>query len=383
MFENFSALYVEDEKTIKDTVNMIFAPMFKNFYTASDGKEGLEFYLEHKDDIDLIITDINMPEMDGLSMSEEIKKDDPSIPIIITTAHNDKDFLHKAIDIGVSRFVVKPMDIKKLMEEVNKAIEPLILKQKLDLEIKERLDERVQNAKFAAVGQLSAGITHEINTPLTYIKASFELMNFNLDAFPDSNEKDNLKGNIEHIQDGIVRIENIINSMKEMFNTSSTQKECCNIYSTLITSNILAYNKSKHISTIYINGKEFDMDLDRDEETFIASVEKQRLEQVWVIIINNAMDELMKIGEFEDRRLEIKIFEEEGNIIILFKDNAGGIEDDVMDELFEAFKGTKESSGMGVGLSIAKKIIENQDGSIEAYNEDDGAVFKIVLKSCK
>ncbi|MDC7243308.1 MAG: hypothetical protein PQJ44_05090, partial [Sphaerochaetaceae bacterium] len=61
MFRNFTALYVEDEEKIKSIVTSIFGTMFKNFYTSSNGKEGLEQFLKYKDEIDVIITDINMP----------------------------------------------------------------------------------------------------------------------------------------------------------------------------------------------------------------------------------------------------------------------------------------------------------------------------------
>ena len=139
----------------------------------------------------------------------------------------------------------------------------------------------------------------------------------------------------------------------------------------------------KHISKIYLNNKEFSLNSDKEEESYLSFVEKQRIEQVWVIIINNAMDELVKIKEYEKRRLDINILEEREFISVYFKDNAGGIKNDVIEELFDPFKGTKESSGMGVGLSIAKKILDDQNAKIEVYNEDEGAVFKVSLKKSK
>lgn len=380
MFDKFNALYVEDEEQIKNIVSTVLGTMFKNFYVASNGQEGLDFFRNNQDEINIIITDINMPLMNGLEMCQKIREHDINIPIIITTAHNDKDFLHKAIDVGVSSFVVKPMDIEKLVEAINKSMEPVILEQKLEEEIKQHHEERVMTAKFSAIGQLSAGITHEINTPLTYIKASFEMMEYALDELPDSKIKEGMQKDIERINDGILRIENIIGSMKEMSQQSKMENEDCNIYATLITASILAYNKAKHISKTYINGKEFNLDMSKEDENYTAVIQKQRVEQVWIIIINNAMDELMKIPEFNDRRLDIDINEDENNVYVLFKDNAGGIKPEIVEDIFEPFKGTKESSGMGVGLSIAKNIIDQQNGNIEAYNEGDGAVFKITLK---
>ncbi len=381
MFKTINALYVEDEDQIKDIVSSLFMNLFASFIVASDGKEGLEQYMKHKNNIDLIITDINMPKMSGLEMSEEIRKVDNNIPIIITTAHNDKDFLHKAIQIGISDFVTKPMNMEVLLNSIKKNIKPIIIQRKFDLEVKRNQEERVRSAKFSAIGQLSAGITHEINTPLTYIKASFEMLGYDIEDLEPSKIKDNMMKDVARVKDGLFRIENIISSMKEMSQQSKQEKESSNIYSTVITSTILAYNKIKHISNVYINDEQFSLDMNKESQSFITNIQTQRVEQVWIVIINNAMDELMKIEHFNDRRLDINISSDNSHITVLFKDNAGGIKDDIIDDLFEPFKGNKESSGMGVGLSIAKQIIEEQgDANIEAYNEDNGAVFKIQFK---
>ncbi len=381
MFQTITALYVEDEDQIKNVVNSLLSLLFNKLIIASDGQEGLEKFIQHKDEIDIVITDINMPKMDGLEMSEAIKKINISIPIIITTAHDDKDFLHKAIKIGISDFVTKPMNMEVLLKSIEKNIKPIVLQRELDEELKLHQEERLLSAKFSAIGQLAAGITHEINTPLTYIKASFEMLGYDIEDLPDSQIKQNMTKDISRVKDGLFRIENIISSMREMSQQSSHRKESANIYSTLVTSTILAYNKIKHISNVYINNKLFNLDMNKTSQSFMANIQIQRVEQVWIIIINNAMDELMKIEKFDDRRLDINISSDDSYITVIFKDNAGGIQDEIVEHLFEPFKGKKESSGMGVGLSIAKKIIDDQDdATVKAYNEDNGAVFKIQFK---
>lgn len=383
MFKNLTALYVEDEKQLRDIVNSLVSTLFKNCYLGEDGEDGLNIFKKYKNDIDIVITDISMPRMDGLAMSKEIRKINPTIPIIITTAHNDKDFLHKAIDIGVSKFVTKPLDMHLLIDTLKITLEPVLLQEKLDKELKAYQEERVLNAKFTATGQLAAGITHEINTPLTYIKANIEMLGYDIEDINGSNNaniKNSMEDNLIKITDGINRIETIVSSMREISQQSISTKENINIYSTIVTSSILAYNKIKHVSAVYINNQEFNIDMDKNQFEYFATIEIQRIEQVWIIIINNAMDELMKIDKFENRRLDINITNNDNKIIITFKDNAGGIPQDIIEHLFEPFKGTKKSSGMGIGLSIAKKIIDDQnDATIEAYNEDDGAVFKVTL----
>ena len=380
MFKNLTALYVEDEEQLREVVNSIISALFKNCYLGEDGEDGLNVFKKHKDDIDIIITDVSMPKMNGLDMCKEIRKINPKIPIIITTAHNDKDFLHKAIEISVSKFVTKPLDMHFFLDSIKETLEPILLQEKLDEEVKAFQEERILNAKFSATGQLAAGITHEINTPLTYIKANIEMLGYDIEDLDNSNIKSNMEENLLKITDGLNRIETIVGSMKEISQQSIREKENTNIYSTIITSTILAYNKIKHTSLVYINNKKFSIDMDKNEFEYFATVELQRIEQVWIIIINNAMDELMKVESFEDRRLDINITKNDNKIIIEFKDNAGGINSNIIEHLFEPFKGTKKSSGMGIGLSIAQKIIDDQsDATIEAYNEDKGAVFKVTL----
>jgi C4-dicarboxylate-specific signal transduction histidine kinase len=258
-------------------------------------------------------------------------------------------------------------------------LEPKILKEKLKSQERESQERLLVNAKFAAIGQLTAGLTHEINTPLTYIKGSVEIMNKKLKALPESKTKDVLEKQFERVDDGVKRIINIVDSMTEMAAKSSESYEVTNIYETVIMAAIMAYNRSKHTTKIYVNDEMFSINMDKNRYCYNAVVQKQRIGQVWIIIINNALDELIKIKDFNERKLSIKIEETESIVKVIFEDNAGGIDSEIYDKLFEPFKSTKESSGMGVGLSIAKKIVDEQKGEISAYNKNDGAVFEIKL----
>jgi C4-dicarboxylate-specific signal transduction histidine kinase len=184
------------------------------------------------------------------------------------------------------------------------------------------------------------------------------------------------------IAQGINRISIIIESMREMSQKSKEETEYFNIYSTLITSLRVSYNKIKHISNIYINGEIFDIDTsDKDKYKYFASVQKQRIEQVWIIIISNALDELVKIDKFEDRKIDISLSTVNGSTKISFQDNAGGIEPKLLNNIFEPFVSTKESGGIGVGLNIAKRIIDENNAIIEAENKNNGACFTITFKN--
>ncbi|MES0489877.1 MAG: response regulator [Leptospirales bacterium] len=109
-------LIVEDEKTIRDQFKIILNRMFKTVYEAENGKMGIEIYLAWKPDI--VITDIRMPVMDGLEMISEIKNINPSVPIVVVTAYSDQEYLMKAINLNVEKFITKPIDVSILKESL-------------------------------------------------------------------------------------------------------------------------------------------------------------------------------------------------------------------------------------------------------------------------
>lgn len=303
--------------------------------------------------------------------------------------HKDNSLVHLEVSLSLLPdkehfvLVLNSLEDKRRLQELNQNLSEKINQEVEKSRQKDKIhqEEQIKNAKLSSIGSLAAGITHEINTPLTYIKGNFEMMGYDIEDLEESDIKTRMLEDRIKINDGLNRIANIVESMREMSQTSKEAKEQINIYSTLITALTMAYNRSKQISKIYLNEKEFTIDsINKNEFEFLARVQKQRVEQVWIIIINNALDELVKIENYEKRDLQISVKENEEFITISFKDNAGGINENIISTIFDPFVSSKEHSGMGVGLNIAKKIIDQQDGEILAYNWQEGAVFEIKLR---
>jgi len=150
ILENVSVLYVEDEKDVREFTTKLLGSLVQKVYSAEDGLDGLEQFIENKDSIDLIVSDINMPRMNGLDMCAKIKEINKEIPIVITSAHNDPSFLKKAINVGVSTYAMKPIDLYQLVESMIKAIEPIYLKRKLEnlnISLETRVDNEIQKIK--------------------------------------------------------------------------------------------------------------------------------------------------------------------------------------------------------------------------------------------
>ena len=108
--KKLSLLYVEDEFATRGRFTEIFEKLFDVVHTAKDAHEGLNLF--SKNNIDIVITDIEMPVMNGLEMSRSIREQDFDIPIIVMTAHIDNSFVIKSIEIGVDAYLIKPIEEK-------------------------------------------------------------------------------------------------------------------------------------------------------------------------------------------------------------------------------------------------------------------------------
>ena len=115
---NFTLLYVEDDEQAQEQMKMMLEDDVKEFYQAFDGEEGLALY--KKVNPDIVLTDINMPFLDGLSMSKEIKKINDDTPIIIMSAFDDRKTLLNALNIGIDYFTPKPIDMDIVNERLEK-----------------------------------------------------------------------------------------------------------------------------------------------------------------------------------------------------------------------------------------------------------------------
>ena len=122
ILKNITILYAEDEKDLREVTHQILKGFTKKQYVAQNGQEGLELFKEHESEIDLIITDVNMPILNGLDMVKEIKKININIPIIVATAFSNKEYLLEAIDIGIDKYVLKPIDIAKLLQVMSQSL---------------------------------------------------------------------------------------------------------------------------------------------------------------------------------------------------------------------------------------------------------------------
>ena len=143
---DFTLLYIEDDSDLQEWFYMLFERKFEKIYQAFNGEEGYDYYKKYNPDI--IITDINIPLLDGLNMAQKIKLSNKNQPIIAISAFDDKETLLKAINIGINYFVQKPVNINFLNEKIDEIISNLSNLKEIENLRQKKIDHLYQLAHY-------------------------------------------------------------------------------------------------------------------------------------------------------------------------------------------------------------------------------------------
>ncbi len=247
---------------------------------------------------------------------------------------------------------------------------------RLEEEIEERLkaeddlrhaqDELVQAGKLAALGQMAAGITHEMNQPLTAIRSYSD----NAGILLERNRTDDVKSNLEQISSLCARVGKITGQLKVFSRKTPSEKEPISLCEVMNETLTLLGSSSK-IENVTIHNS-------IEDESLLVLGETIRLEQVLLNILRNALDALLQTQKPE---IWISADVTVRRISIVIRDNGPGFKDGDLARIFDPFFTTKEvGKGLGLGLSISSRIIQDFGGVLKAHNHrDGGAVFVIEL----
>ena len=372
LLKNFTLLYVEDDLETKEGMFILLKKYLKEIYCANDGEEGLSLYKDKMPDI--VLSDIAMPKMNGLELSEKIKEINPNQNIILLTAFNETNFLKQAINIGIDKYIVKPVKREYLFNTLESIAK--LLQSDID---KKNLENIIQvQSKVAAMGEMVSNIAHQWRQPLNVVSAIASGIRFDLEY--DNVDKNKIVSSIDDILFQVNYLSQTIDDFRNFFKPdNSSMKQNFSIKNTILK--VINLSKESFKSTfINIVPNIEDFEIYQNENQFV---------QVLINIFNNAKDAFTITNLPTDRYFFIDTKIKEDSIEIILKDNAGGIKEDVINKIFEPYFTTKHQSlGTGIGLYMSNQIIQKQfNGTIEVSNQEfefdgkihKGAQFKIIL----
>lgn len=169
-------LYVEDETEAREALSKFLKRRYGKIFTAVDGIDGFNVYKEQKPD--LVIVDLYMPNMDGLEMIRQIRKISPEAYVIVTSAVNDVGVILKSVDIGINKYLLKPIKPEELIEAIDEYLESVTLRQTevelLDGDHKKQIEDKIKKSftSFLKVrtGKGPSGVSVFINYDKIEIK---------------------------------------------------------------------------------------------------------------------------------------------------------------------------------------------------------------------
>ena len=369
----FNLLYLEDEKLVSEQFNKYFIRVFKNVYAVENGVEGLECF--EKYDIDIIISDVNMPKMNGLEFSRIVKTKNRRIPIILITANTEISCLTEAINIGINKFLIKPIDLNKLADSLSDILNEFILtKDKIRFEnlshtLSDKLDTKTKELNMFK-DDMIAIFTHELKTPLHAI------INFS-EYIQKSVQKELTPKKVQKIGElankiranGLAQsalIETLLDvskykAGKMVFNEIPIKPE------EIINSIIHRYQSLYNKEVTYELAK---VTIIWDKKAFIMLFEN---------IFSNAL-------KYAKTKIHITFKEfEDNHFLLVIEDDGDGIKEEMRKMIFEQFEQLdselleRKKAGTGLGLYMIKLILDKCNAKINVSDSKllGGASFII------
>lgn len=377
MSDKYKILIIDDEKIIRERIRKLLTMDGYEVQTAEDGPSGLELFKTFVPNI--VITDIRMPNMDGMEVLRQIKEKSPPTDVILITGHGDMTSTIEALRIGAFDYINKPVDYDELT---------ISIKRNMDLQAVKRDRERLQtelfqSAKLASVGTLTSGIAHELNNPLTVIIAYVEetLILLQNPEIPEINENKikEITTNLNMIAKSSTRIQGIVKHMLA-YARQTKPADWRPIDLNELIKNAFSFLERRYGHLNITTSFNFDPELPH------SPGDPGQLESVFVNLLGNTADAFQTITDKREKFVNVSSAKHsKDTILITYEDNAGGMNEETLQRLFDPFFTTKEvGKGTGLGMFVVLGIVQAHKGTISAESKlGKGTKFTIVLPAAR
>ena len=335
---------------------------------ARDGAEAVALAKQHVPVLALI--DHMMPEMDGVEVCKAIRGHHSTreMPIIMLTARADEQTKLQALDAGASDFLTKPFSSTELVLRLRNQLAMAAIRSELgelNRELSaamEKLKENevllVRNEKLSGLGQMSAGIIHEINNPLNYARAGLHALNSFKRSLPADDHAD-YEEIIGDISEGVERVAQIVADLRQFTRDDNRIGGEADL--------VEVVERSRRLVSHQL-GSKVAFNIKKPDRALITGNSNQ-LVQVFVNLFQNAVDaieERLAAKEGEPGKIDIGLRSAAGGWEVTVWDNGAGIPKEIINKIYDPFFTSKDvGKGMGLGLSITHQILGRHRAHIE------------------
>ncbi|MEH2155061.1 hybrid sensor histidine kinase/response regulator [Nostoc sp.] len=382
-------------------------------WAARSGEKALQL-LENDDLPDLILLDVMMPGIDGFETCKQLKSNPrvQDIPVIFMTALSETADKIKGLQLGAVDYITKPFQHEEVLVRIENHLKLRNLTKTLiakNAELQQTQTQLIQAEKVAALGQLTAGIAHEVNNPINFIAGNLnfvgqyvqEVVNLlhlyqkYLPNPPDEIQTaiqkndlnfllDDLSKIIQSMQVGTDRVTEIVSYLNNFSRHREAGKKLANLHEGLESTLLILghrFKRNAHHPAIQLVKDYGDLPL---VECFPGEIN-----QVFMNLICNAIDAIEETNKNKDIDtiyqnpgvIKIKTEAIGEQVFLRFADNGSGINKADQTKIFDAFYTTKPvGQGTGLGLSIAYQIVVNNHHGKLTYHSQPGEGIEFIIE---
>jgi len=347
-------LLVDDEDGIRKVLHISLADAGYLVFEAADGSEALEIF--KKENPPIVLTDIKMPGMDGVDLLRWIKHRNPETEVIMITGHGDMDLAIRSLKHDASDFITKPINDDILKNAVHKARERRIIREKLR-EYTENLETLVREKsalqdRLSSLGLRISSVSHGIKGLLTALDGGIYLVDSGLS-----------RDDPAQVRDGWETVKTMVDRIRNMvLDILFYAKERDMSYETIRVDNLSREVAAVVESTARGKGIKFVSEI--DGETGDIRIDAGYFRAALVNILENAVDACIRDDTKTSHCIRFVVRADNGQIRFDISDTGVGMDHETREKIFDLFYSSKGRKGTGLGLFIARNVIEDHGGSI-------------------
>jgi two-component system NtrC family sensor kinase len=373
---------------------------YSNVNCLHDSRQILQIFQDFQPDA--ILLDLHMPHVDGLAALDQLATvipEDDYLPVLVLTGDGTSGAKEKALSHGAHDFLSKPLNrtevqlrVKNLLQTRHLHLQLKAQNASLEQQVRERTElaeelgltnhklretqaHLIHSEKMAGLGQLVAGIAHEINNPLAFVINNIFVVQRTLEKLPAegpdltpamSDKVSKMRTRMDEMQEGATRVQDLVTKLRTFSRLDEGTYKTVNIHESI--ESVLLFLRHKMEGRIEVER--------RFGPTENLSCFAGELNQVLMNVIANAIDAMPGDG-----KITITTNCENGNFTISVRDTGQGIPESIRNKIFDPFFTTKPvGDGTGLGLAISYGIVKAHNGSIDFIsNEGQGTEFIVKI----